>query len=53
MSRGRDCCRGRRTDPGERQSFTVHERTVLERSTENVKDLLLNAVGVDLVLEEA
>jgi hypothetical protein len=30
----------------------VHERTVLERSAENVEDLLLNAVGVDLVLED-
>lgn len=29
------------------------ETDLLERSAENIKDLLLNAVGVDLVLDEA
>ncbi len=31
----------------------VRVRTVLERSAENLEDLLLNTVGVNLVLEEA
>jgi hypothetical protein len=31
----------------------VHERTALQSSAENIQDLHLNAVGVDLVLEEA
>jgi hypothetical protein len=31
----------------------VRVRTLLERSAENLEDLLLNTVGVNLVLEEA
>ena len=46
---------GRRkgTEPVSDRPSRVNQRTVLERSAENVKDLLLNAVGVDLVLNDA